>query len=112
VFTGVFTFTVEAYPLYAASALSANSFARSSFAAAFPLFGVQMVSSPFQAQEQRIVHLLHPIKIQTDLQQYEKLNYHWATTLLAFLTLVMAPFPYVFFVYGKRLRRKSKYGSV
>ncbi len=84
VFSGIFTFLVEAYPLYAASALSANSFARSSFGAAFPLFGVQM---------------------------YEKLNYHWATTLLALLTLVMAPFPYVFFVYGKRLRAKSRYGS-
>jgi hypothetical protein len=24
---------------------------------------------------------------------YTKLGYHWATTLLAFLTLVMAPFP-------------------
>lgn len=84
VFSGIFTFLVEAYPLYAASALSANSFARSSFAAAFPLFGVQM---------------------------YEKLGYHWATTLLALLTLMMAPFPYVFFAYGKRLRGKSRYGS-
>lgn len=84
VFTGIFTFLVEAYPLYAASALSANSFARSTFAASFPLFGIQM---------------------------YNKLNYHWATTLLACLTLVMAPFPYLFFIYGKRLRQKSKYGS-
>ena len=41
VFSGVFTFLVDAYPLYAASALAANSFTRSSFAAAFPLFGVQ-----------------------------------------------------------------------
>jgi uncharacterized membrane protein YvlD (DUF360 family) len=41
VFSGIFTFLVDAYPLYAASALAANSFARSSFAAAFPLFGVQ-----------------------------------------------------------------------
>jgi uncharacterized membrane protein YvlD (DUF360 family) len=32
VFSGVFTFLVDAYPLYAASALAANSFARSSFA--------------------------------------------------------------------------------
>ena len=38
---GIFTFLVDAYPLYAASALAANSFARSSFAAAFPLFGDQ-----------------------------------------------------------------------
>jgi hypothetical protein len=37
--------TYQQYPLYAASALAANSFARSSFAAAFPLFGVQMYNS-------------------------------------------------------------------
>jgi MFS family permease len=82
VFSGVFTFLVEAYPLYAASALAANSFARSSFAGAFPLFGVQM---------------------------YHKLHYHWASTLLACLTLVMAPFPYLFFRYGNRIRQKSKF---
>ncbi len=46
VFSGVFTFLVDAYPLYAASALAANSFARSSFAAAFPLFGDQSELSP------------------------------------------------------------------
>jgi multidrug resistance protein len=83
-YSGIFTFLVEAYPLYAASALSANSFARSSFAASFPLFGVQM---------------------------YEKLGFDWASTLLACLTLALAPFPYVFWLYGKKLRQKSKYGS-
>ena len=39
IFSGVFTFLVDSYPLYAASALAANSFARSMFAAMFPLFG-------------------------------------------------------------------------
>ncbi|KPI39954.1 putative drug/proton antiporter YHK8 [Cyphellophora attinorum] len=84
IYTSFFTFLVEAYPLYAASALSANSFARSCFAASFPIFGLQM---------------------------YEKLDYHWATTLLAFLCLALAPFPYVFWIYGKQLRKKSKFGS-
>lgn len=108
VFSGIFTFLVDAYPLYAASALAANSFARSSFAgkfnalyhlspnvrircglltfmiAAFPLFGVQM---------------------------YEKLGYHWATSLLAFLTVAMMPFPYIFFRYGKSIRGKSRFAS-
>lgn len=32
VFSGIFTFLVDAYPIYAASSLAANSFARSSFA--------------------------------------------------------------------------------
>ncbi|KAH7397428.1 benomyl/methotrexate resistance protein [Pyrenochaeta sp. MPI-SDFR-AT-0127] len=54
----------EQYPVYAASALAANSFARSYFAGAFPLFGVQM---------------------------YNNLGYQWATTVLAFLALAMAP---------------------
>jgi hypothetical protein len=52
--------------------------------AAFPLFGIQM---------------------------YEKLGYQWATALLAFLTLAMLPFPYLFFIYGKRLRSRSKFAT-
>ncbi|RDW85507.1 MFS general substrate transporter-40 [Coleophoma crateriformis] len=82
VFSGVFTFLVDAYPLYAASSLAANSFARSSFGAAFPLFGVQM---------------------------YHKLGDQWATSLLAFLTVAMMPFPYLFFKYGKKIRGKSRF---
>ncbi|KAF2659472.1 efflux pump antibiotic resistance protein [Lophiostoma macrostomum CBS 122681] len=77
VYSGIFTFLVNCYPLYAASALAANSFARSVFAAAFPLFGNQM--------------------------------YQGASSLLAFLTLAMAPFPYVFYRYGKKVRGTSRY---
>ncbi|KAL2818512.1 major facilitator superfamily domain-containing protein [Aspergillus cavernicola] len=82
VFTGVFTFLVDAYPNYAASALAANGFVRCSFAAAFPLFGNQM---------------------------YEKLGYQWATSVLAFITLAMMPFPLLFLRYGKVLRKRSKF---
>lgn len=39
VFSGVFTFLVDSYPNYSASALAANGFVRSMFAAMFPLFG-------------------------------------------------------------------------
>lgn len=82
VYSAFFTYLVEYFPLYAASALCANSFARSIFAGAWPLFGRQM---------------------------YTTLGYHWASTLLALLTLVMAPFPILFYIYGKRLRAKSKF---
>jgi len=41
VFSGVWTFLVDAYPQYSASALAANTFARCMFAGAFPLFGNQ-----------------------------------------------------------------------
>jgi MFS family permease len=40
-FSGIFTFLVDAYPTYAASALAANAFSRCMFAAVFPLFGDQ-----------------------------------------------------------------------
>ncbi|RAK71471.1 MFS transporter [Aspergillus fijiensis CBS 313.89] len=82
-FIGIFTFLVDAYPQYAASALAANGFARCSFAAAFPLFGVQM---------------------------YEKLGYQWATSLLAFLMVFMMPLPWLFFKHGKMLRKNSRFG--
>ncbi|KAN0076102.1 Major facilitator superfamily domain containing protein [Elaphomyces granulatus] len=84
VYSGIFTFLVDAYPAYAASALAANSFARSSFAGVFPLFGVQM---------------------------YNRLGYQWATSLLAFLTLAMLPFPYIFFRFGSRIRKKSRFAA-
>ncbi|KAL3445809.1 major facilitator superfamily domain-containing protein [Aspergillus insuetus] len=66
VYSGVFTFLVDAYPVYSASALAANSFARSILAGVFPLFGIQL---------------------------YNRLGIHWASCFLAFLTLAMLPFP-------------------
>ncbi|EQB46179.1 Efflux pump atB [Colletotrichum gloeosporioides] len=84
VFTGIFTFLVDAYPLYAASALAANAFVRCMFAAAFPLFGTQM---------------------------YTELGYQWATSLLGFLTVAMLPFPYIFFKYGKQIRKRSRFAK-
>lgn len=42
---------------------------------------------------------------------YDTLNYHWASSLLAFLTVAMMPFPYLFFRYGKRIRAKSRYAK-
>ncbi|KAH7312401.1 major facilitator superfamily domain-containing protein [Stachybotrys elegans] len=83
-YSGIFTFLVDAYPAYAASALAANTFVRCLFATAFPLFGNQM---------------------------FETLGYPWATSLLGFLTVAMMPFPYLFFRYGKKWRAKSRYAK-
>ena len=65
-FTAVFTYTVTAYRPIAASAMAANTFVRTSFAAAFPLFAGQM---------------------------YDKLGTVGATALLAGLTTIAAPLP-------------------
>ncbi|EXF81399.1 hypothetical protein CFIO01_01061 [Colletotrichum fioriniae PJ7] len=83
-FTGIWTFLVEAYPRYAASALAANSFVRCLAAAAFPLFGNQM---------------------------YVRLGFQWASSLLGFLAIGMMVFPYLFFRYGKFIRGKSKFAD-
>lgn len=61
VYAGIFTFLVESYPLYAASALAANSFARSSFAAGWPLFGVQMYEVGFPSTPSHPL-LPHPLQ--------------------------------------------------
>lgn len=52
--------------------------------AAFPLFGIQM---------------------------YETLGFQWATGLVAFITLALMPFPYIFFRYGKKIRARSRYAT-
>lgn len=89
VFSGIFTFLVDAYPVYAASALGANSLSRGIFAAAFPLFGVQ------SKQQSLSCKLSISIILTTSTMRivYNKLGYQWATSVLAFLSLAMAPFP-------------------
>ncbi|KAF3157260.1 hypothetical protein TWF788_005474 [Orbilia oligospora] len=84
VYSAVFAFLVDCYPLYAASAMAANSFSRSCFAAGFPLFSTQM---------------------------YQTLGAQYATLILALLTVVMAPFPFLFFKYGEQLRKHSRYAK-
>lgn len=67
---------------YRASASGASSFTRYILSAAFPLFVTQM---------------------------YEALGVGWATSLLGFLALAMAPIPWFFYHFGPRLREKSSY---
>ncbi|CAP66615.1 uncharacterized protein PODANS_4_8750 [Podospora anserina S mat+] len=42
---------------------------------------------------------------------YEALGFQWATGLLAFITLGLMPFPYIFFRYGRRIRERSRFAS-
>ncbi|KAH8104536.1 MFS general substrate transporter [Cristinia sonorae] len=83
-FTAVFTYLVVAYRPVAASAMAGNTFIRTTFAAAFPLFAGQM---------------------------YERLGTVGATALLAGLTTVIAPLPFVFYRIGARLRAASKFAA-
>ncbi|KAJ7267696.1 MFS transporter [Mycena haematopus] len=81
-FTATFTYLVTAYRPIAASAMAANSFLRSAFAAAFPLFARAM---------------------------YDRLGTVGATALLAGLATLMAPLPFIFYRIGPKLRASSKF---
>jgi multidrug resistance protein len=81
-FNGILTYTVEAYRPYAASAIAANVFVRSVIGCTSPLFGVQMLNG---------------------------IGFHWAISLLGFVSALLCPSAFVFRMYGKQLRQKSKY---
>ncbi|KAG5417938.1 hypothetical protein I9W82_004266 [Candida metapsilosis] len=85
IFLPCFNYIIDCYLLYAASALAGNTFLRSAFGAAFPLFARQMFVN---------------MKIQ------------WASTLLGCLGAIMIPVPLLFYMYGKRIRSSSKYAFV
>ncbi|EPT03185.1 hypothetical protein FOMPIDRAFT_152176 [Fomitopsis schrenkii] len=85
IFTAVFTYLVTAYRPIAASAMASNTALRCCFAAAFPLFAVQM---------------------------YDRLTTVGATALLAGLMTLMAPLPFIYYRLGERLRAQSKFAVV
>ncbi|CAL1712914.1 unnamed protein product [Somion occarium] len=80
-YLGLFNYIIDTYLASAASALAATVIVRSFFGAGFPLFANQM---------------------------YDKLSPRWASTLLAFISVVMAPIPFVLRKYGPALRRRSR----
>ncbi|CAK7900262.1 major facilitator superfamily multidrug transporter Nag3p [[Candida] anglica] len=75
-------YIVDSYQHYAASALAAKTFVRSIWGACVPLFTIQM---------------------------YHRLGYEWATSLMAFISLACCAIPYMFYIYGARIRTFSKY---
>lgn len=68
--------------MFANSALAGNTLIRSSFGAAFPLFGAPM---------------------------YHRLGVNWASSLLGFLVIAMIPIPFVFYYYGPKIRAMSRF---
>ncbi|AQZ09566.1 hypothetical protein BZL39_A05010 [Zygosaccharomyces parabailii] len=75
-------YIVDSYQHYAASGLAAKTFVRSMWGGAVPLFTIQM---------------------------YHRLGYEWASSLMAFISLACCAIPYLFFIYGARIRKRSKY---
>ena len=82
IFMALINYVVDAYEIYAASAMGATSAARS-------VFGLVL---PFAARP-----------------MYDKLGVDWACTLLGILSAVMCLIPFVFIKYGAKIRANSKF---
>ncbi|KAK9424306.1 putative SpoC [Seiridium unicorne] len=81
IFVQCFNYLVDVYAPIANSAIGGNTFIRSFFGAAFPLFGPYM---------------------------YHNLGVDWATSTLGFVSLAMIPIPILFYKFGRRIRSWSK----
>ncbi|KAF1988061.1 MFS general substrate transporter [Aulographum hederae CBS 113979] len=75
-------YIIDVYLINANSAIAANTFMRSFVAGGFPMFATGM---------------------------FHNLGIPWATSLLGFLSLALFPVPILFYIYGERIRKSSKY---
>jgi DHA1 family multidrug resistance protein-like MFS transporter len=82
IFLSLLNYIVDAYLMFAASAIAANTFMRSMFGGVFPLFATFMFNS---------------------------MGIQWASTLLGCVAAVLVPMPVVFYVFGKRIRGRSSF---
>lgn len=82
IFLQALNYLVDAYLMFAASAIAANTFLRSLCGAAFPLFARQM---------------------------FEGMGIQWAATLLGCIAAILVPVPIWFYLKGAKIREKSAY---
>ena len=84
IFQNAVNYLIDAFTIHAASAQAANTFFRSFAGAGFPLFASQM---------------------------FNNLGVQWAASTLGFIAVAMIPIPVLFYVFGERLRKMSKFGK-
>lgn len=82
VFISCYQYVIDSYEIYAASALASVTLIR--YVAAG---GMTIVGIPF----------------------YENLGVHYTCTILGCIAAACTPVPYLFYIYGHKLRQKSKY---
>ncbi|PSK40319.1 hypothetical protein B9Z65_22 [Elsinoe australis] len=82
IFLQCLNYLIDAYLMFAASAIAANTFLRSIFGAVFPLFARYMIDG---------------------------MGIQWAGTLLGCVALLFAPVPVYFYLRGGKIREKSKF---
>ena len=84
IFIAGITYIVDVYQESANSAMSIHVVIRSLVASSFPLFATAM---------------------------YDRLGVAWASSVIALLSLVMAPAPILFWIYGSKIRRWSHFSA-
>jgi len=82
IFLQCLNYLIDAYLMFAASAIAANTFCRSTVGAAFPLFGEYMING---------------------------MGIQWAATLLGCVAMALVPLPIIFYLKGAKIREKSKF---
>ncbi|KAH0408827.1 hypothetical protein KCU90_g21518, partial [Aureobasidium melanogenum] len=82
IFISAYMYIIDSYAIYAASALSFVTFTRYLAAG-----GMTVVGVPW----------------------YRNLGVHYTLTILACISALMVPVPYVFYIYGAKIRTKSAY---
>jgi DHA1 family multidrug resistance protein-like MFS transporter len=82
IFLQSLNYLVDAYLMFAASAIAANTFLRSLAGAGFPLFSQAMFSA---------------------------LHVNWTGMLLGCVAVCLVPIPVCFYIYGERIRRRSAF---
>ncbi|KAK2882506.1 hypothetical protein FQN49_000272 [Arthroderma sp. PD_2] len=76
-------YLVDAYTVYAASVTASSTIFRCLLATFLPLAGPAM---------------------------YDKLGVGWGTSLLGFIAVAFIPLPFIFYIYGQRLRESKRFG--
>ena len=84
IFQSALLYLIDTFTTYAASAIAANTFLRSCFALAFPLF-------------------INPM--------YHKIGIDWGSSVFAFFAAGLIPIPFVFYAYGPKIRCRGKFSS-
>ena len=107
VYISVQEYLVDAYTIYAASVLAANTIFRSAFGAVFPLF-----TNVRKSDDHPLVDDVTWLTDKSWKYMYRNLGDHWASSVPAFLSLGCVPFPILFYHYGRRIRGKCHYAAI
>ena len=100
IFISSYQYIIDGYEKYAASALASVTLIRYVAAGG-------MVSLPVSSSW--IFQLLTPIQVEVAIPFYKYLGVHWTLTILACLSALLVPVPYLFYLYGPKIRKRSKH---